>query len=103
MGDFAAHFEAWRGFCSQRGISQGVSQPISQLQNGVGGCEMALACQGGVSQGVRLGLRNDFAAEGFFHSETLISHRGVLGCEIISQQMAIFARTYFGLRNFVNH
>ena len=39
---------------------------------GLGGCEMALVCQGGVSQ-----LRK-------------FSQRGVWGCEIISQRMAVF-------------
>nr|CAN80159.1 hypothetical protein VITISV_034911 [Vitis vinifera] len=63
---------------------------VSQLQNGGLGCEMALMCQRGVSQlqkfshGVGLGLRNDFVEEGLFCSETSISKRVVLGCEIIS-------------------
>ena len=62
---------------------------VSQLRNDGLGCEMALVCQRCVSQlrkfsqGVGLGLRNDFVEEDFFRSETSISQRIVLGCEII--------------------
>ena len=50
-----------------------------------------------------VGLRNHFAVEGYFHSQSLISQQVPKGCEIISQQMAIFVGAYFGLRNFANH
>ena len=64
----------------------GISQPISQLQN-EGGCEMALMCQGVVSQLLKfsqrggMGLRNHFAAKGRFRSQGLISQRASWGCE----------------------
>nr|CAN60793.1 hypothetical protein VITISV_015830 [Vitis vinifera] len=60
----------------------GISQPISQLRNEVGGCEMALVCQGVVSQ-----LRK-------------FSQRGAWGCEIISQPKLDFAACFLGLRNY---
>ena len=72
--------------------------PFRSCEMGVWGCEMALVCQGSVSQlrifsqGVAIGLRNHFAAEGHFPSQPLIS-----------QQMAIFVGAYFGLRNFADH
>ena len=50
----------------------GISQPISQLQNEVGGCEMALMFQGVGSQ-----LRK-------------FSQRRAWGCEIISQPRGVF-------------
>ena len=57
-------------------------------------------CQRGILQGVGLGLRNNFAEEALFHSETSISQRIVLGYEIISQRMPYFAGGLFWLRNF---
>ena len=86
-----------------------ISHRISQLRNGGIGCEMALVCQGGVSQlwkfsqGGVMRLRNGFAAEGPFRNQPLISQQAPCGCEIILQQMAIFAKGYFGLRNFADH
>ena len=56
-----------------------ISQRVLQLRNGSMGCEMALVCQGVVSQlqkfsqGVVMGLQNHFAVEGHFHSQPLIS------------------------------
>ena len=74
-----------------------ISQRISQLRNRGMGCEMTLMCQGDVSHGVAMGLRNGFAEKGPFRSEPLISQRAPCGCEIILQRMAIFAGCYFGL------
>ena len=48
------------------------------------------------------GLRNSFTAKGLFHSEPLILQQALCGYKIMSQQMVIFARGYFGLRNFVD-
>ena len=101
MADFATkgHFRRGGPF----------SQPISQLRN------WATVLRNGTrvpregfvvakifAEGC-FGLRNYFPAEGYFRSQPLISQRAPKGCEIISQQMAIFAGAYFGLRNFADH
>ena len=115
---FANHFAAKGHFRSEGAFLQPNSQPKGDFAaNGhfhsceivVWGCEMALVCQRRVSQlrkfsqGVAMGLRNHFVAEGHFRSQPLISLRAPCGCKIISQQMAIFAGAYFGLRNFADH
>ena len=84
----------------------GISQPFCNCEMEFLCCEMALVCQEVFSQlrnfsqrGV-LGCEIYFAAKGHFRSQTLISQRPCKGCEMISQQMAIFAGADFGLRNF---
>ena len=81
----------------------GISQPFRSCEMEFLCCEMALMCQEVFSQKGVLGCEIYFAAEGHFRSQTLISQRPCKGCEIISQQMAIFVGVYFGLQNFVDH
>ena len=81
----------------------GILQPFRSCEMELLCCEMALVCQEGVSQRGVLGCEIYFAAEGHFRSQALISQRPCKGCEIISQQMAIFAGAYFGLQNFADH
>ena len=84
------HFAAEDHFRSQRGISQGVSQAISQLGNGVGGLRNGTRVPKGCfaaakfSQRGGMGLRNNFAEDGRFRSESSISQRVSFGCKIIS-------------------
>ena len=73
----------------------GISQPISQLRNEGGGCEMALVCQGVVlqlrnfSQRRGMGLRNHFATKGRFRSQWAFS-----------QPRPDFATCFLGLQNY---
>ena len=87
IGDFAAkgQFRSQgafsQPFCSQRGISQAISQPISQLRNGSVGLRNGTRVPKGrlavakIFAGVAMGLRNDFSRWSF-------SQGAILGYEI---------------------
>ena len=83
------------------GISQ-LQNIVTVLQNGTRVPREGFAAAKIFAEGC-VRLRNYFAMEGYFRSQPLISQQAPKGCEIISQQMAIFAGAYFGLRNFADH